>query len=62
MNDTNSALTTEQVRDACRRRERAWDSEGLATLMTRYLTQPLSDSETAWAYMNLANAHARPEG
>ena len=58
MHDTNSALTTEQVREACRRLERAWDSEGLTTLMTRYLAQPLSDSETAWAYMNLANAHA----
>jgi hypothetical protein len=26
--------------------------------MIRYLSQPLSDSETAWAYKNLANAFA----
>jgi hypothetical protein len=30
----------------------------LVALLTRYLKQPLSDSETAWAYKNLANALA----
>jgi RNA polymerase sigma-70 factor (ECF subfamily) len=34
-------------------RKRDWP--GLAALLMRYLTQPLSDSETAWAYLHLAN-------
>ena len=35
-----------------------WDDEAFIALMTRYLSQPLSDSESAWASMNLANALA----
>ena len=35
-------------------RKRDWP--GQAALLMRYLTQPLSDSETAWAYVHLANA------
>jgi len=37
-------------------RKRDWP--GLAALLMRSLTQPLSDSETAWAYLHLANAIA----
>lgn len=35
------------------RRKRDW--AGIAALMMRVLNQPLSDSWTAWAYLNLAN-------
>ncbi len=34
------------------------DWQALSTLLMRYLTQPLSDSETAWAYLHLANTIA----
>jgi tetratricopeptide (TPR) repeat protein len=51
-------LDTETIRDGFMRSVRAWDTEAQSTLLTRYLGQPLSDSETAWAYMNLANALA----
>jgi len=37
---------------------RKWDFPALSGLLMRYLTQPLSDSETAWAYVHLANAVA----
>jgi len=37
---------------------RKQDWPGLAALLMRSLTQPLSDSETAWAYLHLANAIA----
>ena len=35
-------------------RKRDWPA--LAALLMRYLAQPLSESETAWAYVHLANA------
>jgi len=34
------------------------DFSGFAGLLTRYLSQPLSDSEAAWAYKHLANVFA----
>jgi len=34
------------------------DWQALSTLLMHYLTLPLSDSETAWAYLHLANAIA----
>ena len=37
-------------------RKRDWHA--LSTLLMRYLAQPLSDSETAWAYLHLADAIA----
>ena len=40
---------------------RECDFEATSRLLTRYLAQPLSDSETAWAYINLANGHAVTE-
>lgn len=35
---------------------RKWDFPALSGLLMRSLTQPRSDSETAWAYLHLANA------
>ena len=55
---SDGPLDTETIRDGFMRSVCAWDSKALAALLTRYLAQPLSDSETAWAYMNLANALA----
>lgn len=37
-------------------RKREW--QAISTLLMRYLAQPLSDSETAWAYLHLANVIA----
>lgn len=37
---------------------RKWDFPALSGLLIRALTQPLSESETAWAYLHLANAVA----
>jgi hypothetical protein len=51
-------LDTATVREEFERLGRHRDDKALASLMTRYLSQPLSDSETAWAYKNLANAFA----
>src|SRR5215469_6796627 len=51
-------LDTATVREEFERLGRHWDDKALASLMTRYLSQPLSDSETAWAYKSLANAFA----
>lgn len=55
---TDGPLDTETIRDGFMRSVRAWDAKALLALLTRYLAQPLSDSETAWAYMHLANALA----
>ena len=55
-------LDTATVRE---RFEQLWRHQGdfnrAAALLTRYLAQPLSDSELAWAYMHLANAPAVAE-
>lgn len=37
---------------------RKWDFPALSGLLMRALTQPLSESETAWSYLHLANAVA----
>jgi hypothetical protein len=52
------ALDTTAVREQFERLSRLRDDKGLTTLLTRYLAQPLSDSEAAWAYKHLANAFA----
>src|SRR5688572_16205195 len=53
------------VREQCERFSREWDDKALlsdcADLLRRYLLQPLSDSETAWAYQTLANVLACSE-
>ena len=53
------------VREQFRRFSRQWDDNSLLTdyadLLTRYLSQPLSDSETTWAYQTLANVLACSE-
>jgi hypothetical protein len=50
------------VREQCERASRQWDDKAVlrdsADLLRRYLQQPLSDSETAWAYQTLANVLA----
>jgi tetratricopeptide (TPR) repeat protein len=50
------------VREQFQRFTRQWDDNSLladyADLLRRYLSQPLSDSETAWAYRTLANVLA----
>jgi hypothetical protein len=54
----DAPLTAATVRAEFVRMRQQWDEKGWVSLMTRYLSQPLSDSETAWAYKNLANAFA----
>ena len=53
------------VREQYQRFTRQWDDNLLLTdyadLLRRYLSQPLSDSETAWAYQTLANVLACSE-
>jgi tetratricopeptide (TPR) repeat protein len=53
------------VREQFQRFVRQWDANSLLTdyadLLRRYLSQPLSDSETAWAYRTLANVLACSE-
>jgi RNA polymerase sigma factor (sigma-70 family) len=49
-------LDQETVRDGFIVLWRKQDWKTLSALMMRYLSQPLSDSETAWAYLHLANA------
>jgi hypothetical protein len=53
------------VREQCQRLSRQWDDNSLLTdyadLLRRYLSQPLSDSEAAWAYQTLANVLACSE-
>jgi tetratricopeptide (TPR) repeat protein len=50
------------VREQYERFSRQWDDKALLRdypdLLRRYLLQPLSDSETAWAYQTLANVLA----
>jgi tetratricopeptide (TPR) repeat protein len=56
---TDGPLDSETVRNRWMRLwSRECDFEATFTLLTRYLVQPLSDSETAWAYINLANSLA----
>jgi tetratricopeptide (TPR) repeat protein len=54
-----------RVREQFQRFSRQWDDNSLladyADLLRRYLSQPLSDSETAWAYQTLANVLACSE-
>ena len=53
------------VREQFERFSRQWDDNSLlrdyADLLKQYLLQPLSDSETAWAYQTLANVLACSE-
>ena len=53
------------VREQCERFSRQWNDKALlrdyADLLRRYLLQPLSDSETAWAFQTLANVLACSE-
>lgn len=57
----DAAAVREQFQRFCRQ----WDDNSLLTayadLLRRYLAQPLSDSETAWAYLVLANVLACSE-
>ena len=54
----DAPLDDQTVRDGFTLLWRKRDWAALAALLMRYLTQPLSDSETAWAYVHLANAIA----
>jgi hypothetical protein len=59
---TDGPLDSETVRDGWMLLwSRECDFEARSKLLTRYLAQPLSDSETAWAYINLANSLAVTE-
>lgn len=53
------------VREQFQRFSRQWDDQSrladYADVLRRYLSQPLSDSETAWAYRTLANVLACSE-
>ena len=51
----DAPLDDQTVRDGFTLLWRKRDWAALAALLMRYLTQPLSDSETAWAYVHLAN-------
>lgn len=54
----DAPLDSQTLRDGFTLLWRKWDFPAVAALLMRYLTQPLSDSETAWAYVHLANAVA----
>jgi tetratricopeptide (TPR) repeat protein len=58
-------IDTATVREQFHRFVREWDSNSrltdFAALLNQYLSQPLSDSETAWAYRTLANVLACSE-
>lgn len=54
--EQDGPLDVETVRDGFILLWRRRDWPLLASLLMRYLAQPLSDSETAWAYVHLANA------
>jgi len=56
--EKDAPLDDQTVRDGFTLLWRKRDWAALAALLMRYLTQPLSDSETAWAYVHLANAVA----
>ena len=51
----DAPLDDRTVRDGFTLLWRKRDWSALAALLMRYLTQPLSDSEIAWAYVHLAN-------
>ena len=51
----DAPLDDQTMRDGFTLLWRKRDWAALAALLMRYLTQPLSDSETAWAYVHLAN-------
>lgn len=53
-----AALETQTVHDGLLLLWRKWDFLALSKLLMRFLSQPLSDSETAWAYVHLANSAA----
>ena len=59
-NDANAdrPLDAATVRAEFELFRRQYRDQDLVSLLTRYLEQPLSDSETAWAYRNLANIYA----
>jgi RNA polymerase sigma-70 factor (ECF subfamily) len=54
----DAPLDDQTVRDGFTLLWRKWDFPALSGLLMRYLSQPLPDSETAWAYVHLANAVA----
>ena len=54
----DALLNDRTVRDGFTLLWRKWDFPTLSGLLMRYLAQPLSDSENAWAYLHLANALA----
>lgn len=56
--EQDAALETQLVHDGFLLLWRKWDFPALSGLLMRYLSQPLSDSEAAWAYVHLANAAA----
>lgn len=56
--EANTPLEEQIVRDGFTLLRRKQDWPALSALLMRYLTQPLSDSETAWAYLHLSNAIA----
>ena len=59
---TDGPLDSETVRNGWMQLwSRQCDFEPTSSLLTRYLAQPLCDSETAWAYINLANSLAVTE-
>jgi hypothetical protein len=56
---TDGPLDSETVRNGWKLLwSRECDFEARSKLLTRYLAQPLSDSETAWAYIHPANSLA----
>lgn len=55
-------IDTATIRERFEQFSRQWDDTSLVTdfadMLRRYLSQPLSESETAWAYQTLANVLA----
>ena len=54
----DAPLDDETLRDGFLLLWRKWDFPALSGFLMRALKQPLSDSETAWTYLHLANAVA----
>jgi hypothetical protein len=58
-------IDAETVREQFQRFARHWDDDSrltdFAALLKQYLSQPLPNSETAWAYRTLANVPACSE-
>lgn len=52
------SLDAQTVRDGLTLLRRRQEWAALSSLLMRYLPQPLSDSEAAWAYLHLANSIA----